>query len=271
MALLTVVNERQNPEWPACVKAPDLAAGELHLWLIPTSQSDAVQNRAYAILSSDEQARADRFRVTHARQQYIMAHAALRSLLADYQQSLASDLHFIEGKKGKPVLDTGHHPAPLHFNLSHSGGYALLGLCRDHSLGVDIEQQNDIRDTSGLIKRFFAPVEIRLLEELSGTALLDRFYRLWTCKEALLKAEGVGVAGGLDGFAIDLGQDMPLSTHWHKTKDTPEWSKPDWLLTELRVPDGYAGAVACDASVKRVLRMGFCSMFDPLTPTLSLM
>jgi len=262
--------DSQNQDWPACVKTPTLSGGALHVWLIPTDQSEAVQNQAYSSLGPDEKARADRFRVMHARQQYIIAHATLRSLLADYQQTQARDLRFIEGKRGKPVLDTSQHPAPLHFNLSHSGEYALLGLCRDHALGVDIEQEHEIRDAPGLIKRFFTTTESRQLERLSGAALLGRFYRLWTCKEALLKAEGVGITGGLDGFAIDLEQTLPVSTRWHKTKDTHVWSNPDWALTELQLPDSYAGAVACDASVKQISQMRLCGIIDPLTPTLSL-
>jgi len=250
-----MVAELQKQGWPVETKTPVLPAAALHLWLIPTCQPDVVLNRAYATLATDEQARADRFRVKHVRQQYIIAHAALRSLLAEYQQVPANDLNFIPGERGKPLLDTRDHPAPLHFNLSHSGEYALLGLCRDHPLGVDIEQQNKNRDISGLTKRFFTTTEARQLEGLSDPAQLAHFYRLWTCKEALLKAEGVGITGGLDGFAIDLQQDLPVSTKWHKTKQTHMWSNPDWVLTELRVPDGYAGAVACDVSVKRVSQM----------------
>jgi len=240
---------------------PALSGSALHVWLIPTHRSEAIQNQAYTALSIDEKARADRFRVTHARQQFIIAHAALRTLLAKYQQHPAHDLCFIEGERGKPVLDTCHHPAPLHFNLSHSGDYALLALCRNHPVGVDIEQQNEIRDAPGLIKRFFTPVEAHALEGLSGAALLDRFYRLWTCKEALLKAEGVGITGGLDGFAIDLEQNLPLTTRWHKTKDSHVWSNPDWMLTELQVPDSYAGAIAYDESVTQILKMRFAGIY----------
>ena len=249
--------ELQNQDWPVTERTPSLSAGEVHLWLIPTNQPEDVQNRAYATLDTDEKARADRFRVDHARQQHIIAHAALRTLLAEYQQIPARDLRFMQGERGKPVLETSHHPAPLHFNLSHSGEYALLGLCRDHPLGVDIEQKSTIRDAPGLIKRFFTSIEARQLEGLSGAALLDRFYRLWTCKEALLKAEGVGITGGLDGFAINLEQYLPLSTKWHKTKHDHVWSNPDWMLTELQIPDGYAGAVACDPSVRQISQMRF--------------
>jgi len=255
-----MVDDLQIHGWPVCVTTPTLSAGELHLWLVRTDLPEAIQNQAYATLGVDEQARADRFRVKHARQQHIIAHAALRRLLADYQHCLANDLRFVEGERGKPVLDTSDHPDPLHFNLSHSGEYALLGLSRDHPLGVDIEQKNEIRDAPGLIRRFFASAEARDLEGLTGNARLDRFYRLWTCKEALLKAEGVGIAGGLDGFAIDLEQALPVSTRWHKTKDTHVWCNPDWVLKELTVPDGYAGAVACDGSVKQILSMEFMQL-----------
>lgn len=246
-----------DKDWPMTDDTPALSADDLHLWLIPTRQPESVQNRAYAVLSTSEKARADRFRVPHARQQHIIAHAALRTLLGRYQQVPLSELAYMKGDHGKPVLVSNSHSPSLHFNLSHSGEYALLGLCRAHPLGVDIEQKHDLRDAAGLIKRFFTDEEAKAFADLSGGALLDRFFRLWTCKEALLKAEGLGIQGGLDSFVVDLQQDMLRSTSWHKPNHTLLWSDPDWLLMELHLPDHYAGAIACNQSIKHIKQMRF--------------
>ncbi len=242
----------QTQAWPVNTNIPTLRPDEIHLWLIPTDLPAAVQNHAYQNLDTDEKNRADRFRVEHARQQHIIAHATLRTLLSAYQEIPPDELRFEKGERGKPALVTTHHAEPLHFNLSHSGNYALLGLCRNHPLGVDIEQKKEIRDARGLINRFFTQMEAREFECLDGDKLINRFYRLWTCKEALLKAEGQGITGGLDSFAISLEAEIPLTTVWQKVSNAHIWANPDWMLKELVIPNQYAGAVACYAGIREI-------------------
>ena len=125
------------------------------------------------------------------------------SLLAAYAGPDAPSVE--RGEHGKP-----RYPAPLDhlgFNWSHSGDKALFAIGRGSSgfeLGVDIERVRPRPRALELAARFFAPDETSMLEALSVTALLHGFLRLWTAKEAVLKANGGGLSYGLHRVAFEL-------------------------------------------------------------------
>ena len=75
-----------------------------------------------------------------------------------------------------------------------------------------------------------------------GTAA---FFRAWTGKEAILKAEGVGLFGGVQEISIPLDDEEQAAT-----LDCA--GRSIWRLTRLGVPDGYVGAVACDDVTRTV-------------------
>ena len=100
---------------------------------------------------------------------------------------------FAETALGKPYLENYPH---IHFSLSHSGSWAVCAV-GDAPLGVDVEQP---RCTMEIAKRFFRP------DELPETEDKDFLLRLWTAKEAFVKALGRGLTVPLDSFRVILSQ-----------------------------------------------------------------
>jgi phosphopantetheine--protein transferase-like protein len=96
---------------------------------------------------------------------------------------------------GKPKL-TGT-PGEMHFNLSHSKGISALVFDQDHEVGVDIERIDRHFDYQPIVSRYFTEKENRFINDPDGDSI-DRFYRVWTRKEALLKALGTGITRHLD-------------------------------------------------------------------------
>lgn len=93
---------------------------------------------------------------------------------------------------GKPYLPAQPN---VHFNLSHSGHWAICAISRD-PVGVDVELP---RCTAEIAHRFFQP------EELDGLELIpDQLNRLWTAKEAFVKALGGGLTIPLNSFSVFL-------------------------------------------------------------------
>lgn len=86
----------------------------------------------------------------------------------------------------------GTSAPPLHLNLSHSGTRVLCALS-DRPVGCDVEQ---IRAANlPLARRFFSPEEYEQLAALPTGAAQDAlFFHLWTRKESLMKARGLGVS-----------------------------------------------------------------------------
>lgn len=106
---------------------------------------------------------------------------------------LDRDLHFDWSKwqlsaNGKPYYEVGKK-----FNISHSGDYVLAAFS-DEEIGVDIEQLGEI-DTAA-IADFLHPLETKFIEEATDSQ--DAFYKVWTRKEAYLKARGIGIVQGLN-------------------------------------------------------------------------
>lgn len=96
---------------------------------------------------------------------------------------------------GKPYLAT---PAvPLWFNTAGRDGLLAVATSRRGPVGVDVETLAHCRDTAGLARTVFSPGEADWLERQPAELRPLGFARLWTAKEAVLKARGTGIAGGL--------------------------------------------------------------------------
>jgi 4'-phosphopantetheinyl transferase len=208
--------------------------------LVWTFDLDAIDSAAVApVLSLDECERAARFRFDIHRNRYIAGRGALRYALGAVAGVEADQLEFAYSSHGKPELKSPG-AAGLHFNLSHSENRAVLGVTRAGPVGVDVERINPERGNPAIARRFFASQEIADLDCLTGGAYTNGFFECWARKEAVLKAVGTGIAGGLSSFSVPVGK-MPESVHI---------SSPDCWIGNLShafpylEAEGFSSAVA---------------------------
>lgn len=85
----------------------------------------------------------------------------------------------------------------IFFSISHSGNFATAVVSDKYSVGIDVEDvTSKKRDVNKLMKvadKYFLPEEIALINEATKgdeRALPGAFYRIWTMKEAYMKAVG---------------------------------------------------------------------------------
>lgn len=182
---------------------PKLRADAAHVWRIDLGAPMA--GRAN-VLSADEMSRVLAFRHEGARSSFQMARIALRNILATYTGVAPARLPIVIDARGKPQLDLPD--APL-FNLSHSGGLALLAITRAGAVGVDVELRRETPRFEDLAARFFARNESRALSAIPEAQRLDAFFACWTRKEAFVKADGAGIANMLQDFEVSLAPDAP--------------------------------------------------------------
>ena len=183
-----------------------------------------------ALLSADEQARADQYKQHGDVARFVKGRGALRRILGERTGQDPRGLVFLEGDGRKPALRD--HPA-IQFNLSHSGDVVLIAV-GDMPLGVDIEQIRDL-DWSSLAAMNFHPEERAALAQLSDAAARDAFFQLWAHKEAFLKATGIGLADRLTAISIPLGGGRVAA---------PDDLAPGtWYATPLAAPPGYKAAL----------------------------
>ncbi|WP_323123283.1 4'-phosphopantetheinyl transferase family protein [Burkholderia alba] len=159
---------------------------------------------AFDVLDDDERARAARFVRAEDGVRSAATRTVLRRLLAELLGIAPAAVRLINDAAGRPQLAPGLAArAPgLDFNVSHSGAHALVAWSGAGRVGVDIEWGRPGVDWSSLGEAVFAPADARRIAALPAAAREAAFYRVWAAKEALLKALGTGIAGGLTAFSV---------------------------------------------------------------------
>ncbi|MCL2087158.1 MAG: 4'-phosphopantetheinyl transferase superfamily protein [Oscillospiraceae bacterium] len=116
------------------------------------------------------------------------------------------------GEKGKPFLKA-QDPVqdPIQFNLSHSGEYVVLLLSTGGEIGIDIEKVKPY--SKAVAERCFTPAELDWLNR-QNTAY--SFYEIWTAKESIMKATGLGFSLPPRDFEV-LENPIPkiAEKNWH--------------------------------------------------------
>lgn len=186
---------------------PPLHEPDIKLWLVDLALPMAHED--WAVLSPPEQDRAARFRFDRDARRYRTSHAALRQILGGVLDMAPAALAFVEGSHGKPRLLDDSAP-PLHFNMSHSGEWALIGVSMERPIGVDLEVITPMDDAELLAQKNFSAAEQAAFLRTPADQRLEAFFRCWTRKEACLKALGSGLSiephefeAGLDGQPRD--------------------------------------------------------------------
>lgn len=210
-----------HPLWPKCELDESLFARVcgcepwVDVWCFPLTapdeSPDKVQHLFETYLSTGERMRARAFYRESDQCAFIVAHAYKRLLLGAYLQIEPQALRFASTVIGKPFL-VGR--GLLSFNLSHSGHWGALAL-GSQDLGVDVESQARCQSSVEIAERFFAPTECAALMALPKVAQSAAFCQRWVAKEAILKAAGTGLVGGLSSFEVPaLLSTSPVAVDW---------------------------------------------------------
>jgi 4'-phosphopantetheinyl transferase len=214
MAAGTMARMNEAPPQPSANLTEPLGDDEVHVWRL-----------AYA---SDQGRR------------------PLCQVLAAYLGVQTAQVILAEDGHGRPRL-AGPLEGALHFNWTHSGDRALVAVARHVQPGIDLERIRPRPRALEIARRYFSAAETRLLESTEASARELVFLRLWTGKEALLKALGRGLAFGLHRLTLALDGDS-LRLEAFEEEDPAHW--------QLHVPvidRGYVAAVAWRGGPMRVL------------------
>ncbi|MGM0669106.1 MAG: 4'-phosphopantetheinyl transferase family protein [Gemmatimonadota bacterium] len=162
-------------------------ARRVDLWLGDLDRHAGFDGGA-ALLSVDERARAGRFHRDTDRRRFEAGRGHLRRILGRHLSVPAESIVFRYSETGKPGLDG---PGDVGFSVSHSHNLLLIGLGRG-VLGVDVELPRPMPDMYAVAGMVFTGKEVDWMNEGSSDGNRERFFRLWTAKESLLKGMGVG-------------------------------------------------------------------------------
>lgn len=213
-----------------------IAARVVDVWQLSLDVAPDVLARLRACLSADEISRAARFASPVDAARAIAAWGLQRGALAAALGCAPRDVPIERPAGGRPTL--GEPWTSIAFSLSHSGDWALLAVSCYGAVGVDIERIARTGDAVRLAERFFTADEARALRALPEDEQRDAFARLWTKKEAVLKAAGGGVPARLRCVAVSCA---PCGT---AQLEGPSGGCSTWTVRDLPAPAGYAAALA---------------------------
>jgi 4'-phosphopantetheinyl transferase len=220
--------------WPPSPFRGTIAPGEVHLWAWTLQPAPRDLSPHLEVLDRQEQERLQRFHFAADAQRYAVAHGNLRRILGAYLNLAPEKLCFRNNRFGKPELPG---ETSLKFSLSHSKSIAVLAVDHAQPVGVDVE---DVRPIEAEVAGGqFSETELSDLRGLQGDAWLTGFYRCWTRKEAILKAEGVGLSRALNSFDVSLLPDKKA-----ELIATRQCFSYSWKLHDLAPSLGTIGALA---------------------------
>jgi 4'-phosphopantetheinyl transferase len=195
------------------VSARNLAQNEVHLWSVSLDSHFCETGRLIKLLSTPELERADRFLQTLKRDRFIRSRAALRTILGKYLELQPAEVLFNYNENQKPqVLNSRQgKQVKIHFNLSHSGAWALIGVTlAPRRIGVDLEEIRKFPRSKQFLKKYGTQKEQQEFKSLHSKEVQTALFRFWTQKEALIKAFGRGLGSiRLDHLDISLLPQTP--------------------------------------------------------------
>lgn len=193
----------------------DAAAAEVWCAWVHAHAAD-IERLSAEVLSSAERARLQSYRSSAAAARFVVTRSLVRTVLGGRLGTAPKEISITLTDLGKPIV-----AGDLHFNVSHSGELVLLAVAEDRAVGIDVERQREVPRAQALIDRWLTEAERGDVARriAGGSPESEAFLRVWSLKEARLKALGVGIAGApgsnaerlpavaLDALLADLNGD----------------------------------------------------------------
>lgn len=234
-------------EWPAGPLETLIEPGAVHTWAWDFACSKEDLDDHVAVLSQDEKMLMQRFHFEEDRTRYALCRSLCRRLLGRYLRSSPTSIRFTKNCYGKPYLSPDFASSKLHFSLSHTHRLALLAIAMDQTVGVDVEELRPIE--VAVAEQCFSAREKVELSSLEGPDWLEGFYNCWTRKEAILKAEGIGLNVKLDAFDVTLHPEASAALLAFQASAGITWN---WHLSKLQPGPLFVGTLATSRVPKEI-------------------
>ncbi|GEM_PF-2354692 len=186
-----------------------------------------------------------RFRKQEDQARFAAAHLLVRWAMTRRFGQRALPLTLDQTERGKPFVTQPTHARKTAFSLSHTRGLVGCALSSGESVGLDLESMARRLAVQELLSEVLSPDELSQwqlsLGVLAGDAGLERFLEIWTLKEALSKALGVGLGVAPSLWSFDL-----TSSPIRRLESMPdEFGDPThWQFERTRSADGHVVSLA---------------------------
>ncbi len=203
-------------------------------------------------LSHEEKSQANNFLFEHLKNRYVASHGLLRVLLGKYLSFSPSQVEYTYNEFQKPLCKQDPN---LYFNMSHSNEYACYAFSFNHQVGIDIEFMDTKIEVEDLLPIIATLNESFIFKSLDKKEKFYSFYKIWTIKEAFLKALGLGLSHPLSNIETTILPRERFEVIRCNDMSEKELSK-EWSFSPIGSLPGYLGVVAiqrAEAQINTIL------------------
>lgn len=212
--------------------------GEVHIWSAFIEQPEPVVLKYYSMLSSEERSRAEKFKLDEIRNRWIVTRGLLRVLIANYYKCNPQEIDFRYNEFGKPFFCSQSDVNNLSFNLSHSENLAVFIFTQSRFVGIDVEKVKQLSSFEDIINLCFSDYEKEWFKTIPVSEKNEVFFKIWTSKEAYIKAIGKGFSFSPDRISLNLNNYNKLffkeiigNNNFKKWKLISFMSYPDFICS----------------------------------------
>lgn len=199
-----------------------------YLNISPLRYKDIYQSKIFEI-DEDRRARVERIKSTDDKLRCIGAGLLIQFIKREYnvKERLVVD------KFGKPYFEN----SKVKFNISHSGCFVIAAVS-ESEIGVDVQRIE--KSQNRIAEKNFLKSECDYINEVEDENVRkQRFYEIWTVKEAYLKQKGIGLRKPLNSFQVEINEGNPMVVN-----------EPNLRFVQIKMNDRYIIAICTDVSDK---------------------
>jgi 4'-phosphopantetheinyl transferase len=177
----------------------------IHLWLASLDKVAPAELELYqGWFTPSERLQFSNFLSDRRCREFIIGRGLARLALSSLCGAQPEHLEFEASANGKLIVTSPSEGVGLHFSISHTSDIVVCAACGSYPVGVDVERIAARAEPLTLAARFFSSSEHSVLSAVDEKERLDRFFLMWTLKEALAKSHGLSVLTGTDTTHFDM-------------------------------------------------------------------
>lgn len=214
---------------------------EIHIWNYSLEPNENLAESYFEKLSEDEKSKAKKIIIKEVKYRSILSKVITRNILSKYLDKEFNLINYYYNEFGKPILSSDINHLNLDFNNSHSGNLGVMAITKKKPIGIDVEQVIELKNLDELINHIFTDNEINELYRLNQIDKTLMFYKIWTAKEAFVKAIGQGLSFPIKNIEFKI--DSPRGISIRDIKEFPD-SLNEWQIYNFTPKENYTSTIA---------------------------
>ncbi len=216
---------------------------EVHVWCIVLSQYSESIAVLKSILSEQELRKCNHFKNRCDKDKCIIRYGLLRNILSTYLNIYPKKIKLNLKKYEKPSILFDNRNIDMRFNMAYSMNRVIYAITLKRNIGVDIERIEDEINIDEIISNYYTKNEKDKIYKHLPKERPYEFFKIWTIKEALLKAFGLGISDQIAKLdTIDIEKNKNVTKYSEKIS---KYNK-NLVIKQFNFDNKYVSTVVCE-------------------------